>query len=74
MHVGFAEVTPQRWSDRHTRDKVEDHYFDADGLVRWRQVPEFIITTEFDHDSSDDESSTDESDESSDDSSESDED
>ena len=74
VHAGFAEVTPQRWNDliRHTHDKVEDHYFDADGLVWWRQVPEFIIRT--DEDSTDDSTDDDKSEESSDGSSESDED
>ena len=49
----FAEVMPTRWHDliEHTQKKVEDHYFDADGLVRWQQVPEFVVRT--DEDSSD---------------------
>ena len=56
--------------NRHTY-KVEDHYFNADGLVQWRQVPEFIITTESDDNSSDE--SIDGDEESSDGSSKSDE-
>ena len=61
------ELTPTRWSNliKHTQKEVEDHYFDADGLARWQQVPEFVIRT--DEDSSDEsDDDTDSSDGSSD--------
>ena len=74
VHEAFAEVTPTWWSDliEHTQKKVEDHYFDADGLVRWQQVPEFVIRT--DEDSSDESDDDSDSEDSSDGSSDSDED
>ena len=59
VHDTFVEVTPTRWSDliEHTQKKVEDHYFDADGLVRWQKAPEFVIRTDEDSsDESDDDS------------------
>ena len=42
---GFKVVTPERWSDliKHVRDKVEDHYWQVDGLGRQYTVPEFTI-------------------------------
>ena len=67
-------MTPKRWSDliRHTQKEAEDRYFDTDGLVRWQQVPEFVIRTdEYSSDESDDDS---DSEDSSDGSSDSDED
>ena len=41
-HEVFIEITPQRWKSviRHVKDKVEDHYWEVDGLQR-------IITEEF---------------------------
>ena len=74
--MAFAEVMPKRyrWSDliRHTQKEAEDHYFDADGLVRWQQVSEFVIRT--DEDSSDESDDDSDSEDSSDGSSDSDED
>ena len=41
-HEAFTEITPQWWKSviRHVKDKVEDHYWEVDGLLR-------IITEEF---------------------------
>ena len=35
-HLAFDEVTPDRWKSliAHVQEKVEDHYWEADGLQR----------------------------------------
>ena len=57
-HLDFDEVTPERWKFliAHIKERVEDHYLEADGL-QMEIVDEFIISLEgdsdFDSDSSD---------------------
>ena len=42
---GFEVVTPERWASlvKHVQEKVEDHYWQVDGLGRTYTVPEFTI-------------------------------
>ena len=44
MHEGSGIVTPQRWQSliTHVEEKVEDHYWDADGL-NTELLEQFII-------------------------------
>ena len=44
MYEGFEIVTPQRWQSliTHVKEKVEDHYWDTDGLNEELLEP-FII-------------------------------
>ena len=46
MYEGFEIVTPQRWQSliTHVKEKVEDHYWDTDGLNEELLEP-FIIDT-----------------------------
>ena len=63
-HIAFTAVTPDRWKSllAHVKEKVEDHYWEADGL-QMELVEEFIISTEGDTESeSEDSSSSDDSD------------
>ena len=50
---GFDLVTPQRWASliKHVKDKVENHYWDVDGLAEWYTVREFTIRDDPDDDS-----------------------
>ena len=61
-HIAFTADTPDRWKSllAHVKVKVEDHYWEADGL-QMELVEEFIISTEGDSES-DDSSSSDDSD------------
>ena len=61
-HMAFTVVTPDRWKNliAHVQTKVEDHYWEVDGL-QLELVEEFIISTEGDSES-EDTSSSDESD------------
>ena len=56
VNEGFSCVTPERWKKlvNHVEEKVEDHYWEHDGLYE-TMIDRFIIHTE---DSSDDSSST----------------
>lgn len=51
-HLAFDAVTPDRWKSliAHVKEKVEDHYWEVDGL-QMELVDEFIISTEGDSDS-----------------------
>ena len=42
---GFEVVTPERWASliKHVRDKVEDHYWEVDGLAEYYSVREFTF-------------------------------
>ena len=42
---GFEVVTPERWTSliKHVRDKVEDHFWEADGLAEYYSVREFTF-------------------------------
>ena len=42
---GFDVVTPERWADlvRHVQEKVEDHYWEADGLTEQYSIREFTF-------------------------------
>ena len=42
---GFEVVTPERWASliKHVRDKVEDHYWEVDGLTEYYSVQEFTF-------------------------------
>ena len=42
---GFEVVTPERWASliKHVRDKVEDHYWEVDGLAEYYSVQEFTF-------------------------------
>ena len=53
VYEGFDIVTPQRWQSliTHVKEKVEDHYWEADGLHE-ELLERFIINTS--SDSSDD--------------------
>ena len=44
VHGGFWIVTPQQWQSliTHVEEKVEDHYWDADGLNE-EPLEQFII-------------------------------
>lgn len=44
VHEGISLVTPIRWKKiiEHTRNKVEDHYWDKDGLYEL-MIEDFII-------------------------------
>ena len=50
---GFEVVTPERWTSliKHVKDKVENHYWDVDGLAEWHSVREFTIRVQPDDDS-----------------------
>ena len=52
-------VTPERWAKlvKHVQEKVEDHYWQVDGLARTCTIPEFVIHTGSDDDDSDESSS-----------------
>ena len=54
-HRAFEEVTPTRWKSliAHVQEKVEDHYWEVDGL-QMELVEEFIISLEGDTDSESD--------------------
>ena len=54
-HCAFEEVTPARWKSliAHVQEKVEDHYWEVDGL-QMELVEEFIISLEGDTDSESD--------------------
>ena len=41
----FEVVTPERWASlvKHVRDKVEDHYYEVDGLAEYYSVREFTF-------------------------------
>ena len=62
-HIGFTAVTADRWISliAHVKEKVEDHYWETDGL-QMELVEEFIILTEGDSESEEDSSSSDDSD------------
>ena len=51
-HQAFEVVIPERWRSliTHVQEKVEDHYWEADGLQSIL-VDEFIISLEGDSDS-----------------------
>ena len=59
-HEAFQVVTPERWSSliAHVQEKVEDHYWDSDGL-QMELVEQFIIRVEENDDESSDESDSD---------------
>ena len=42
---GFEVVTPERLASliKHVRDKVEDHYWEVDGLAEYYSVQEFTF-------------------------------
>ena len=44
VHEGISLVTPMKWKKiiQHTRNKVEDHYWDKDGLYEL-MIEAFII-------------------------------
>ena len=48
-YLAFDEVTPERWKSliAHIREKVEDHYWEADRL-QMEVVDEFIISLDGD--------------------------
>ena len=48
-HTAFTVVTPDRWKSliTHVQQKVENHYWEVDGLQQ-ELVEEFIISTEGD--------------------------
>ena len=54
MHEGFGIVTPQRWQSliTHVEEKVEDHYWEADGLIE-ELLEQFIINNNSDDNISD---------------------
>ena len=54
-HLAFDKVTPDRWKSliAHVQEKVEDYYWEADGL-QMELVEEFIISLEGDSDSDSD--------------------
>ena len=55
VYEGFEKVTPERWQSliKHVEQKVEDHYWEADGLNE--ELLEWFIITNSDSESSDDE-------------------
>ena len=55
VYEGFEKVTPERWQSliKHVEQKVEDHYWEADGLNE--ELLERFIITNSDSESSDDE-------------------
>ena len=44
-HKGFEVVTPEHWASfvKHVQDKVEDHYWEIDGLAEHYSVWEFTF-------------------------------
>ena len=44
-HEGFEVVTPEYWASlvKHVRDKVDDHYWEVDGLAEHYSVWEFTF-------------------------------
>ena len=54
MHEGFIKVTPERWQSliKHVQKKVENHYWEADGLNE-ELLKRFIINTSSDSGDSD---------------------
>ena len=50
MYEGFDKVTPQRWQSliTHVKEKVEDHYWEADGLNE-ELLERFIINASSDN-------------------------
>ncbi len=67
-HTAFTVVTPNRWKSliTHVQQKVENHYWEVDGLQQ-ELVEEFIISTEGDSESeleSETDTSSDDSDDS----------
>ena len=54
MYQGFEKVTPEKWKSLiHVEEKVEDHYWEADGLNE-ELLERFIVTNSNDSESSDD--------------------
>ena len=55
VYQGFETVTPERWQAliKHVHKKVEDHYWEADGLNE-ELLERFIINNSSDSDDSDD--------------------
>ena len=53
VYQGFAAVTPARWQSliKHVQEKVEDHYWEADGLNE-ELLERFIINNSSDSDDS----------------------
>ena len=49
VYQGFEKVTPSRWESliKHVEEKVEDHYWEADGLNE-EILEQFIITNSSD--------------------------
>jgi ornithine carbamoyltransferase len=60
-HEGFDIVTPERWTSliKHVQDKVEDHYWEVNGLAERYSIREFTIHVRPDDDSSEESSSSD---------------
>ena len=56
VYQGFAAVTPARWQSliKHVQEKVEDHYWEADGLNE--ELLERFIINSSDSDSDSDDS------------------
>ena len=54
MYEGFDKVTPQRWQSliKHVEEKVENHYWEADGLNE-ELLERFIINASSDSSSDD---------------------
>ena len=54
VYQGFETVTPERWQAliKHVQEKVEDHYWEADGLNE-ELLEQFIINNSSDSDSDD---------------------
>ena len=54
VYQGFETVTPERWQAliKHVHEKVEDHYWEADGLNE-ELLERFIINNSSDSDSDD---------------------
>ena len=54
VHEGFVKVTPERWQSliKHVEEKVENHYWEADGLNE-ELLERFIINTSSDSSDSD---------------------
>ena len=54
VYQGFETVTPERWQAliKHVQEKVEDHYWEADGLNE-ELLERFIINNSSDSDSDD---------------------
>ena len=49
VHEGFIKVTPEQWQSliKHIEEKVENHYWEADGLNE-ELLERFIINTSSD--------------------------